>query len=64
MILSEKYNDKELLTFIRDLQSSDAYIQGFEKTVTLARKRNVPKDEILSNKAEIDNYFMGDNKNG
>lgn len=64
MMLSEKYDDKNLLTFISDLKSSDAYIKGFEKTVALARKRNVLETELVSNKVQIDNYFMGDNKNG
>ena len=39
------------------------YVQAFEKSVILAEKRNVPKDEILRNKADIDSYFKGDRKN-
>ena len=35
------------------------YIHAFEKTVILAEKRNVIKDEILRNKADIDTYFKG-----
>lgn len=63
-ILADRYDDQELLNFVDDLKSSNAYIQGFEKSVELARKRNIPTADFVSNKSEIDNYFMGDNKNG
>ena len=63
-ILADRYDDQELLNFVDDLKSSNAYIQGFEKSVELARKRNIPTANFVSNKSEIDNYFMGDNKNG
>lgn len=63
-ILADKYDDKYLLNFVDDLKNSNTYIQGFEKSVELARKHNVPKSDFVSNKSEIDNYFMGDNKNG
>lgn len=58
-ILSTKYDDTRLLTFVADFQRSDAYIKGFEKTVRLAELRNVPVNRILKNKAEIDKYFGG-----
>ena len=37
------------------------YIKAFEKSTLLAEKRNVPKDQILRNKADIDSYFKGGN---
>ncbi len=57
--LAEIYDDKSLLTFVNELRESDMYIQAFDKTIFLAEKRNVPKDEILKNKADIDSYFKG-----
>ena len=58
--LAEIYDDESLLLFTRELKESDMYVQAFEKSVILAEKRNVPKDEILRNKADIDSYFKGD----
>ena len=58
-ILSEKYNDSNLLKFVEDFTDSKSYIKGFDKTITLAIKRNVPEDRILKNKAEIDKKFGG-----
>ena len=63
-ILADRYNDQDLLDLVDDLKSSNAYIHGFEKSVDLARKRNIPETGFVSNKSEIDNYFMGDNENG
>ena len=63
-ILADRYDDQDLLNFVDDLKSSNAYIQGFEKSVKLAKKRNIPTTDFVSNKSEIDNYFMGANKNG
>ncbi|MCZ7409750.1 hypothetical protein [Parvimonas micra] len=60
--LAEIYDDKSLLLFTKELKESDMYIQAFEKTIILAEKRNVPKDEILRNKANIDSYFKGGRK--
>ena len=37
------------------------YIEAFEKSVLLAEKRNVPKSQILRNKADIDSYFKEGN---
>ncbi|OMD33309.1 hypothetical protein BSK66_10075 [Paenibacillus odorifer] len=56
-LLSELYEDKNLLNFIIDFKNSDMYIHAFEKSVMLAKKRNVPNNEILKNKIEIDYYF-------
>ena len=61
--LAEIYDDESLLLFTRELKESDMYVQAFEKSVILAEKRNVPKEEILRNKADIDSYFKGARKN-
>lgn len=61
-LLSELYDDKNLLNFITDFKNSDMYLCAFEKSVMLAKKRNVPDNEILQNKMEIDSYFLGGNK--
>lgn len=60
-ILSEVYDDKDLLLFTQELKESDMYIEAFEKSVLLAEKRNVPKNQILRNKADIDSYFKEGN---
>lgn len=60
-ILSEAYDDKDLLLFTQELKESDMYIEAFEKSVLLAEKRNVPKSQILRNKADIDSYFKEGN---
>lgn len=58
-VLSDVYDDQCLLTFIDDLQNSDMYIEAFHKSAMLARKRNVPENEILATKSDIDLYFCG-----
>ena len=58
--LAEIYNDDELLRFTDDFRSSNAYKQGFEKTIALAEKRGVPEERMLKNKTEIDDYFGRD----
>ena len=58
-ILSTKYDDARLLTFIADFKKSDAYIEAFEKSAQLAEFRNVPANRILKDKADIDRYFGG-----
>lgn len=60
-ILSKVYDDKDLLLFTKELNESDMYIDAFEKSVLLAEKRNVPKSQILRNKADIDSYFKKGN---
>ena len=60
-ILSEVYDDEDLLLFTQELKESDMYIEAFEKSVLLAEKRNVPKNQILRNKADIDSYFKEGN---
>ena len=62
--LSQIYDDKDLLTFINELKNSKMYKEAFDKSVVLARKRNVPEKNILKNKEEIDLYFKGENING
>ena len=62
--VSQIYDDKDLLTFINELKNSKMYKEAFDKSVILARKRNVPEKNILKNKEEIDLYFKGENING
>lgn len=57
--LAEMYDDQDLLLFTKEFKESDMYQQAFEKSVLLARKRNVPENELLKNKREIDSYFNG-----
>lgn len=59
--LAEIYDDEALLLFTNELKESDMYIKAFEKSVLLAEKRNVSKNEVLRNKADIDSYFKGGN---
>lgn len=56
-ILSVKYDDKILLSFVNDFQKSDLYTSAFDKTVKLAELREVPSERILRNKSDIDAYF-------
>ena len=58
-ILSAKYDDARLLTFIADFKKSDAYIKAFERSVQLAELRNVPANRIFKDKADIDRYIGG-----
>ena len=57
--LSTNYDDKDLISFVDDFKNSKAYYEGFDKTIELARKRNVPEDKILKSKSEIDKKFGG-----
>lgn len=58
-ILSDAYNDEDLLRFVKDFQSSDLYKDAFDKSVQLAELRNVPENQIRKSKADIDSYFRG-----
>lgn len=58
-VLSEAYNDKQLLTFVNDFQTSELYEDAFIKSVRLAELRNVPNEKSVKSKAEIDQYFRG-----
>lgn len=58
-ILSEAYNDRELLIFVNDFQTSNLYKLSFNKSVQLAELRNVPEGEFPKSKSEIDRYFRG-----
>lgn len=58
-ILSERYDDAYLLTFVQDFEKSDAYKVAFEKTVALANKRQVPEQKVLKDKSDINHYFLG-----
>ena len=59
-ILSKTYNDKLLMTFVSDFKSSNVYKEAFRKSVKLAELRNVPENERIKSKADIDCYFRGD----
>ena len=59
--LAEMYDDTDLKNMIEDFKTSDLYIEAFEKSMLLAEKRNVDKNKILKNKANIDSYFTGGN---
>ena len=58
-ILSVKYDDNYILSFIADFQKSGAYIEAFGKSTKLAELRMVPAEKILKSKADIDKYFGG-----
>ena len=58
-ILSDAYDDSELLTFVDDLKKSDMYIEAFNKSAKLAQMRKVPEEKILKSKNDIDSYFTG-----
>lgn len=58
-ILSEAYDDKDLVLFVDDFKNSDLYVQAFEKSVRLAELRGVPAEKIVRTKADIDSYFGG-----
>ena len=58
-ILSKTYDDKLLMTFVSDFKSSNAYKESFNKSVELAKLRNVPENERIKSKADIDCYFRG-----
>lgn len=58
-LLSVKYDDARLLTFIDDFQNSNAYSMALEKSIQLAELRGVPSHRILRNKPDIDKYFRG-----
>ena len=57
--LSDIYDDHDLLLFTQEFKESELYIQAFEKTVCLGRKRNVSENDLLKNKTDIDFYFRG-----
>lgn len=58
-ILSLKYDDSRLLTFVEDFQKSAVYMETFGKSAALAELRDVPANKILKNKSDIDRYFGG-----
>ena len=59
-ILSKIYNDELLLTFVSDFKLSNTYKEAFSKSVELTELRNVPENERIKTKADIDCYFRGD----
>lgn len=56
-LLSELYDDKELVDFLDDFKNSDMFLQAFQKSVRLAELRKVPDNMILRTKSDIDLYF-------
>ena len=42
-----------------DFKKSGAYIEAFGKSAQLAELRNVPSNQVLKSKADIDRYFGG-----
>lgn len=58
-LLSELYDDKNLVDFVDDFKDSDMYVQAFQKSVRLAELRKVPDNNILRTKSDIDLYFGG-----
>ena len=61
-LLSELYEDKELVNFVDDFKNSDMYVQAFQKSVQLAELRKVPDHNILRTKSDIDSCFGGNRK--
>ena len=61
-VLSQKYDDANLLTFISDFQKSNAYKEAFAKSIALAELRNVPDNKIMKSKSDIDSYFTKGDK--
>lgn len=59
-ILSNIYDDKDLIIFVDDLKNNN-YIEGFNKSAQLAQKRGV--QGALTSKDEINQYFNPNNKN-
>lgn len=57
-LLSELYDDTDLVNFVDDFKSSDMYVQAFQKSVQLAELRKV-HNNILRTKSDIDLYFGG-----
>ena len=59
--LAEMYNDHSLVNLVTDIKNGRSSL-AFEKSVSLAKKREVPNDYIVMNKSEIDAYFTGGKK--
>ena len=45
-LLSELYDDKDLVDLIDDFKNSDMYVQAFQKSVRLAELRKVPDNNL------------------
>ena len=56
--LAEMYNDYSLVNFVVNIKEGH-FSLAFEKSISLAEKREVPKECIVRNKSEIDAYFTG-----
>lgn len=59
LLISELYKDAELVDFVDHFKNSDMFLRAFNKSAGLANLRQVPKENILSSKADIDSYFGG-----
>lgn len=55
--LTQVYDDQLLLSFAQEFEESNVFIEAFDKSVQLARKRGVSQKCILSKKSNIDSYF-------
>jgi hypothetical protein len=56
-VLSELYDDKDLVDFLDDFTNSEMFVQAFQKSTQLAELRKVPDYMILKTKTDIDLYF-------
>ena len=61
-LLSELYDDKDLVDFVDDFKNSDMYFQAFQKSAQLAELRRVPDNDILRTKSDIDLCFREGNR--
>lgn len=55
--LKELYNDEIYLSFEDDMNNNE-YILAFSKSIRLAELRGVDREELLTNKEDIDSYFL------
>lgn len=58
-LLSNEYDDQELVLLISDFSNSDVYREMLSASVELANKRHVPQEKIISSKESGDAYFRG-----
>ncbi|MBS6711502.1 MAG: hypothetical protein KH296_05365 [Ruminococcus sp.] len=56
-ILAARYNDRVFTNFVEDFTGNSMYMSAFEKTIKLAKLRNVPVQNILQSKSDIDVFF-------
>lgn len=51
------YDDQSLLSFTQEFEENNVFIETFDKSVQLAKKRGVSQKCILCKKSNIDSYF-------